>query len=69
MLCLEKDRLKKRKRKAEYEFKLIKMMIRKRKDKNFQIVYIAHTDLKNLIGLINFSFITGGTYDLKNNQN
>lgn len=45
------------------------MMIRKRKDKNFQIVYIAHTDLKNLIGLINFSFITGGTYDLKNNQN
>ena len=45
------------------------MMIRKKKDKNFQIVYIAHTDLKKLTGLINFSFITGGIYNLKNNQN
>ena len=45
------------------------MMIRKRKNKNFQIVDIALIVLKKLIGLINFSFITGGTYDLKKNQN
>ena len=44
-------------------------MIRKRKNKNFQIVDKALIDLKKLIGLINFSFITGGTYDLKKNQN